>query len=89
MVWGPPRGYFLDSTKSILVLFMHNLAPEERFFRGKGLAIVTGSRYLGGYIGDVTPQKKWLGKKVQYWTGGIHTMAGVVYKHPQTSYASL
>ena len=44
-VRSPPRGYFLDPTKSILVV-------AEKFFQGMGVKIVKGSQYLGGYIGD-------------------------------------
>ena len=37
----------------------------ERFSRWKGIIIVTGSRYLVGYIGDISPHAQWLGEKVQ------------------------
>ena len=56
--------YFLDLTKSILVVYNPNLARAESLFRSKGITIVTGSRYLGGYIGDDGPQDQWLRDKV-------------------------
>ena len=44
-----------------------------------------GSRYLVGYIGDISPQAQWLGEKVQNWAGGIQTLVGVARKHPQAA----
>ena len=34
---GPPRGYFLEQTKSILVVAPRNVAREEEFFCMMGL----------------------------------------------------
>ena len=50
-VWGPARGYYLEPTKSILVLAPGNVSQAEEHFRGLGIRVVTGHRYLGGYIG--------------------------------------
>ena len=47
---GLPRGYFLEPTKSILVVDLRNVAQVEEFFRGMGIKVVTGNRYLGGFI---------------------------------------
>ena len=44
-----------------------------------------GSRYLVGYIGDISPQAQWLGEKDNYWTRGIQILEGVVCKHPQAA----
>ena len=52
LVRGPPWESFLDPTKIILVISACNVAQVQRFLRGRGLTIVTGSRYLGGYIRD-------------------------------------
>ena len=65
MTWEPPQGYFLDLTKSILVVSTHNVAQEEILLCGWGMTIVIGSRYLGGYIGDMEPQAEWMSKKVR------------------------
>ena len=53
----PPRGYFLEPTKSILVVAPRNVPRSEYFFRGMGVKIVTGSRYLGGFVGDGASEK--------------------------------
>ena len=49
---GRPRGYFPEPTKSILVVAPRNVAQAEDFFRGMGIKVVTGNRYLGVFIGD-------------------------------------
>ena len=45
-----PWGYLPELANSILVFSVHNVAQLQRFFCGIGLTIVTGGRYLGGYI---------------------------------------
>ena len=49
---GLPIGYFPELTKSILVVAQMNVSREKYFFRGMGLKVLTGSRYMGGYIGE-------------------------------------
>ena len=51
-VRGTARGYYPEPTKSILVVATGNIAWAEEHFRGLGIRVVTGHRYLGGYIGD-------------------------------------
>ena len=63
----PPRGYLLEPTKIILVVSETNFQRSERLFEGRRLTIVTGIRYLGGYLGDSKPQAKWLEER---WTAG-------------------
>ena len=79
---GPPRGYFPDSTKIILVVAPSNVARAGEFFRGMGIKVVTGSRYLGGFIGDGEAEKSCLEGKVEGWAESVGTLAGVSYKHP-------
>ena len=50
---------------------------------------MTGHRYLGGYLGDVSAEKEWLGKKVEGWTESIATLTGVALNHLQSAYAGL
>ena len=45
---GPARGYFPEPTKSILVVSEKNVPRANAYFRGMGIKVVTGSRYLGG-----------------------------------------
>ena len=80
---GPPRGYFPELTKSILVVAPTNVAQAEDFFREMGLKGATGRRYLGGFIGKREPDKSWKAGKVVGWTESVETLAGISHKHPQ------
>ena len=62
---GPPQGYFLDLTKIILVLAPCSVARAEALFQGMDMKVVTGSLYLGGFIGDHGDEAIWLEEKVQ------------------------
>ena len=59
-VMGPPRGYFPEPTKSILVVSPGNVLMSDDLFQGMGVKIVTGRRYLGVFIRDVTREEIWL-----------------------------
>ena len=66
-----------------------NVAKAEDFFRGMGMKIVTGSWYLGVFVGDRAAKDSWLTEKVQEWTELVSILAGVSHKHPQSAYAGL
>ena len=89
MVRGSLRGYFLDPTKSILVVSPQNVPRAEEYFRGMRVHVVTGSCYLGGFIGDPVTEKAWLDDKVRGWTESVTVLAGVACRHLQIAYADL
>ena len=60
---GPDRGYCPEPNKSILVVALGNVARVEEHFRGLGIQVVTGHRYLSGYIGDKEAEGWWLAAK--------------------------
>ena len=66
-----------------------NVARAEEFFRGMGVKIVTGSRYLGVFVGDRAAEDSWMAEKVMGWAESAKTLTGAVLKHPQSAYAGL
>ena len=48
---GPPRSYFPEPIKIILVVSLRNVAQAEEFFFGMGIKVVMGNIYIGGFIG--------------------------------------
>ena len=86
---GLPRGYYPELTKSILVRVLRNVAREEEFFLGMGIQVVTGHRYIRGFIGDREVEKRWLANKITGWAESVETLSGVSRKHPQSAYAGL
>ena len=74
---GPARGYYPEPTKSILVVAPGNVARAEEHFRGLGIRVVTGHRYLGGFLGDAAAEKEWLDKKIHGLKESVVVLAGV------------
>ena len=85
----PARGYYPDPTKRILVVDPGNVARAEEHFRRLGIKVVTGHRYLGGYIGDKEAEGRWLAEKIKGWIESVEILAKVYQKHPQSAYAGL
>ena len=56
----PPRGYFQETTKRILVVSPWNVDRAEELFWGMRLMMFTGRHYLGGLIGDQDAETTWL-----------------------------
>ena len=88
-VRGPPWRYSPEPTESILVVALRNVARSEEFFRGMGMKVVDGRRYLGGFISDRDAETTWLDKKVQGWEESVRTLSGVARKHQQSAYYGL
>ena len=81
-VRGPARGYYLDPTKSILVVALGNVAWDEEHIWGLGIRVVTGHRYLGVFIGDADAERGWLRGEIRGCTESVKFLAGVAHKHP-------
>ena len=66
-----------------------NVARAEENFQGLGIRVVTGHRYLGGFLGDANAERGWIQEKIRGWTKSVKLLAGVAHKHPQSAYAGL
>ena len=86
---GPARGYYPEPTKIILVVAPVNLARAKEHFSGLGIRVVTGNRYLGGYIGDKESEGRWLAAKIKGCTESVEIIAWIYQKQPQSAYAGL
>ena len=62
---GPARGYFLDPTKSILLVAKSNVPQAKEHFSGMGIQVVTGSRHLGGLVEERAAEDRWIQEKVE------------------------
>ena len=86
---GPAWGYYREPTKSILVLAESNVPRAKEYFRGMGFQVVTGNRYLGGFVGERAAEVRSIQEKVEGWAEFVRSLAGVARKHPQSAYAGL
>ena len=50
---------------------------------------MTGSRYLGGFVGERAEEVRWIQEKVERWAESVRKLAGVARKHPQSTYEGL
>ena len=89
MARGAQRGYLPDLANNILVVSPWNVPRAEAFFRGYGLEIMTGSRYIYGFMGIEAAYYWWIKGKLRGWSASVDIINGVACKHPQTSYAGL
>ena len=53
------------------------------------MKIVTGSRDLGGFVGERGAERRWVQTKVEGWAESVKKLAGVARKHLQSVYAIL
>ena len=72
-----------------MVMAPGNVARAEEHFWGLRIRVVTGHRYLGGYIGDAEAERGWLQDKVQGWMESVKILSRVAHKHLQSAYAGL
>ena len=83
---GPDRGYFPEPAKS---LFISDTPGQEagakREFAAEGLTLnfVSGSRYLGAYLGPQAELEAWVKPQVEVWAHGVKVLAKISRRHLQ------
>ena len=87
--WGPQRGYFLEADKSIAVVPDAYRDRAELILREFNFTFLDGHRYVGGFIGADSARDVWLAEKIQGWVFGVHELAKVAKRYPQTAYAGM
>ena len=58
-------------------------------FQKLGLKVITGHRYLGGYIGNQEEEDAYLQNKVQDWREATLKLAEVAKLYPQAAYSAM
>ena len=76
----PDRGYYTNTTKSILAVHLENLEAGELSGWCHGFKVCKGAHYLGGYIGDDVSKGDWLKKQTEKWDNSNWT---AVYQNLQ------
>ena len=54
-----------------------------------GIQVVTGHRFLGGFLGSRSERDEYVMSKVHKWVGHVDVLAGAVVTQPQLAYATL
>jgi hypothetical protein len=87
---GPSFEYYLEPSKSILVVPQHNLESNQAAFLDFGFRVTTGNLYLGGFIGkDDALLCAWLYEKTQAWEEAVADLASVTPNFSQAAYSGL
>ena len=61
----------------------------EMLFGEFGVKVVSGSRFLGGYIRDDHGHKEYVKMKVQSWVDSVYCLSDAAKQQPQAVYAAL
>ena len=54
-----------------------NVPQAKEYFRGMGVQVVTGSRYLGGFVEEREAEGQWIQANVEGWAELVRTLSGV------------
>ena len=89
---GRHYGYYLNPDKCIIITTQENLATAHRIFRKYRFNpdnIVTGKRYLGGYLGDPAGKEQYLKDKINQWVLSLSRLSAACHQCPQAAYCAL
>ena len=86
---GPSFGYCPQPAKCFVVVAPSFLDHAKDIFSGLGVQVVSGHRFLGGFIGDPAQRRDFVSWKVQDWSSYVQTLAAVASSQPQAAYAAL
>ena len=89
MVKGPAFGYHPEPHKCYLIVTPRLKERSELLFGPLGVKIVTGQRFLGGYIGDSHGQQLYMTKKITEWCSHVDKLATAAKNQPQCAFAAL
>ena len=89
---GHDQGYFPEPAKSLFI--SDNLGQEKaakREFAKEGLVLnfVSGSQYLGAYLGPQAESEAWVKPQVQAWAHGVRVLGKISRRHLHLAYTGL
>ena len=86
---GPAYGYFPEPTKSLFVVDEHFHSEAESPFQDLGVCIVSGHRYLGGFIGDLNQRNAFVQMKASNWVKHVCVFSDIAAAQPQLAYVTV
>ena len=86
---GPSFGYHPEALKFVLIVHPSFLGEATRLFGDVGIRVVTGSRFLGGYIGNEEGKRSFLDEKVKVWTNSLLKLSEAAISQPQAAFAAV
>jgi len=86
---GPRFGYYNQISKNILIVAPEFVQKAQTDFGGLELKIVTGFKYLGGFVGTPEDRDQWIQTKVEFWTKSVNKISEVGRKDPQAAFIAI
>ena len=86
---GPSFGYHPEPTKSFIVVDERWRSEAVAVFGDLGVQVVTGHRFLDGFIGSQSEKDEYVMSKVRRWVGHLDVLAEAASTQPQLAYAAL
>jgi len=86
---GPKYGYFPEPDKSYLVVHPNFIDEANKLFVDFKVNVVTGKRFLGGFVGGTQETEEWIGEKVRVWVKSINCLSKAAETQPHLAYVSL
>ena len=87
---GPAFGYYPEPTKNCFILVNEKWRGEANtVFGDLGAQVVTGHRFLGGFIGNHSEREEYVVSKVCRWVGHVNVLTEATSTQPQLAYAAL
>jgi hypothetical protein len=86
---GPKFGYFPEPAKSILIVAPARVEEAKRLFTGPlAVKVVTGARFLGGFIGEESKCRAYVETKTKEWAAMTGKLADIAELQPQAAYTA-
>ena len=86
---GPDYGYHPEPSQTVLVVSPSDVQQASALFSDLGIKIVSGGRFLGGFIGEPSLVANFVSDKVQLWSRCVQRLSDVATSQPQAAHAAL
>ena len=87
--YGPSFGYYPEPIKSFVVVNKQWESDAAAVFGDLGVQVVTGDRFIGGFIGSCGERDEYVMYKVNRWVRYIDVLSEAASSQPQLAYAAL
>ncbi len=86
---GPEYGYFVNPTKSWLIVKEAHMSSATDLFQHEGIQItLQGTRHLGATLGSRSFTESYVTSKVTDWTKEVEKLATIASSQPHAAYAA-
>ena len=86
---GPKPGYYLQHKKCFCIVDSDFEEQAKAIFSDLKINVVTGFKFIGGFIGSGNDIEKWLIEKVQKWVSCVHSLASAAEEFPHSAHTVL